>query len=423
MVDLKASGLQIVSSIIGSSLLVFAITTFYSDFFNKPNVSARIIPNINSSSIELANNGRVPANNLILTVQSPENIVDYEIFTTENRTIMVEEDNQTLVAKLPRFVHGDGSLISIEIFSAAEQESDSFNQNYVVYATYDEGSLKITSQKQRVTSSVPYGMTIALTISALLTFAIPYFYRRAKRNREHQYNKLVSHIIRHVSYVKRYLEKDPTNLPLQLMNSIAFIVRDLNDVKSAFKNKADFQAVYDFYKELVRCLTESTENVGDRYTFRQGESSQKNLEHIKEIAEKTLSIIRWEEYDVNIWQVLSRADDNPRSLSDPVRAFRRFNIAIGILQPMLAILVIPIVLSIGSYARSGDPLDWIQRFEIYHWALFVGAVILGIIIFFSRYFSDLLLRLLDIEKSLVKLLSTGSIVGQAFRELEDRLGK
>lgn len=116
MVDLKTSGIQIVSTVIGSSLLLFAITTFYSDFLNKPNVSARIVPNINGSSIELTNNGRVPATNLILTVESPADIAGYEIFTTENRRIMVE-DNHTLVAQFPRFVHGDGSLIKMEIFS------------------------------------------------------------------------------------------------------------------------------------------------------------------------------------------------------------------------------------------------------------------------------------------------------------------
>ncbi len=43
------------SSIIGSSLLIFAIITFYSDFLNKPNVSARILPTINGTSIELTN--------------------------------------------------------------------------------------------------------------------------------------------------------------------------------------------------------------------------------------------------------------------------------------------------------------------------------------------------------------------------------
>src|SRR5215208_3694628 len=209
MVDLKASGIQIVSSIIGSSLLLFAITTFYSDFFNKPNVGARIVPNINGTSVELTNNGRVSATNLILTVESPANIADYKIFTTENRTIMVEEDNHTLVAKFPRFVQGDGSLIKIEIFSA-EQEPDAFNQNYVVYATYDEGSLRMASQMQQATIDIPYGLTIALTIAALLIFAIPYFYRRAKRNRERRHNKLLFEVADNIYCIKKYCEREPS---------------------------------------------------------------------------------------------------------------------------------------------------------------------------------------------------------------------
>jgi hypothetical protein len=73
--------------------------------------------------------------------------------------------------------------------------------------------------------------------------------------------------------------------------------------------------------------------------------------------------------------------------------FRRYNIAIDILQPTLAILVIPIVLTIGSYVISHDPLDWIQRFEIYHWLLFAAAIFLGTTIFLSRYFLDLVSKL------------------------------
>jgi hypothetical protein len=398
VVDLKASGIQIVSSIIGSSLLLFAITTFYSDFFNKPNVTARIVPFTNGTAIELTNNGRVPATNLILTVQSPANISDYEIFTTENRTTMVE-DNHTLVAQFPRFVHGDGSFIIIQV-SSAEQAPDAFNQNYNIYATYDQGSLRIFGYQIQELISVPYGPTIALTIAALLTFAIPYFYRSAKRNRQRRNNIVISQVAENISYIKEYCKRDlsyfkSSKIHETTAKTIIEIARHINDIKGIFKNERDFYAVSQFYTESARGIIpeggimelEVNVDLSDM-TLR----LQKNRNEIAEIAEKTLGKIRWEEYDVNMTNVMltvSMTAYDPSVSATYLTRFRRYNIAIDILQPMLAILVIPIVLSIGSYVISGDPLEWIKSFKLDHWVLLAIAVFLGIIIFLSRLIWDL----------------------------------
>jgi hypothetical protein len=440
--------MQIVSSVIGSSLLVFAITTFYSDFFNKPNVSARIFPNINGTSIELTNNGRVPATNLIVTVESPVDIANSKVFTTENftvenRTIMIEEnrimmieDKQKLVAKFPRFVHGDGSLIKMEI-SSTRQQWDALNQNYVIYATYDQGSLRIASQMQP-TINAPYGPTIALTIAALLTFAIPFFYRRAKRNRQRRHNHGVSRVAENISYVKQYCERDPSYFKSSQIHdstakSIITIGSILNDIKGIFKNESDFYVVSDFYTKSARQVIadggikeEKEEDelkeilikgkIGDTETWiikrdihildpLQG--LQKNRKDIAENAERTLGEIRWEQYDINMTYIMLTVSSTHYDPTDPaffLLNFRRYNIAIDILQPLFAILVIPVVLSIGSYLISGDPLQWIQRFEIYHWVLFASAAFLGITIFFSRYFSDLIFTLVKVMMVIFTIL-------------------
>jgi hypothetical protein len=422
MLDLKGSGVQIVTSIIGSSVLLFAITTGYSEF-NKPDVSARILPNINGTSIEVTNNGRAPATNFILTVESPANIADYEIFSTENRTILLEDDNHTLVAKFPRFVHGSGSLIKIEIFSAA-QKQDSFNQNYDVYATYDQDSLRIASQMQQATTiSIPYGTTIALTIVSLLIFAIPYFYTRAKRNRQRLHNKLVFEVAKGIFYIKQDCKRDLSYFESlekkaqkeeeefktkvhgerslasiiektfieQGVHGIPFtivrIAERLNDIKDIFKYEADFDVISKFYIESASRILEEK---------KWSEGLQKNRKEIAVIAEETLGKIRWEEYGFNLTNVNLGISDNDRDyipdhLVDILTTFRRYNIAIAILRPTVAILIIPIVLSIGSVI-SGDPLEWIQRFETYHWLLFAGAVFLGVIIFLSRLLSDLVFK-------------------------------
>lgn len=59
-----------VSAILGSSLDVFAITTFYSEVINISDIRAGESSNSSTVSIGLTNDGRVPATNLILTAES-----------------------------------------------------------------------------------------------------------------------------------------------------------------------------------------------------------------------------------------------------------------------------------------------------------------------------------------------------------------
>lgn len=63
---------------------------------------------------------------------------------------------------------------------------------------------------QQATINIPYGLTIALTIAALLIFAIPYIYRRAKRNRQIRYNIFVSEVAENIFYIKEYSKRDPS---------------------------------------------------------------------------------------------------------------------------------------------------------------------------------------------------------------------
>jgi hypothetical protein len=399
--DLKASGIQIVSSIIGSSLLLFAITTFYSDYVNKPDIRARVVPNGNAASIELTNNGRVPATNLILIVKSSLNIADSKIFATENWTKKFMEENQTLIAQFPRFVHGDGSLIAIEI--PAEQKPNAFNQNYAVYVTYDQGSLKLESQMQQPIS-IPFGLTIAFTIAALITFTIPYFYRRAKRNRQHLHNELISKIVENIFYLKEYFERKPSDTSI-MNGEITSMSKRLNDIKGIFRNEMDFRTISQFYTKLVSRNIELQRNANKLEKVKDSVESQ-NFQ-IAEIARKVLDEIHWEEYDVNMIDVIHKVShDNyqPSLALYVIIGFQRYNMMIEIIRPMLTILIIPIVLTVGSFVISGNPVEWIQGFEIHHWLLLVGAIFLGILVYLSRFVS------LDFFTALLLLLPLPSFI-------------
>jgi hypothetical protein len=95
MVNLRISDFQVVTSIISSGLIVFAITTFYSDFINKPDIHINPLIDGNWSSIELRNNGMAPATHVLLTLEVPAENIIQRIFTTENWTV-VRNDTQQL---------------------------------------------------------------------------------------------------------------------------------------------------------------------------------------------------------------------------------------------------------------------------------------------------------------------------------------
>jgi hypothetical protein len=70
MVDWSSFGVSTIASLIGGGFLVFAVTTFYTDFYNKPLIN--IYPN--GTTILLNNTGKSSATNLLLTVPIPGDI-------------------------------------------------------------------------------------------------------------------------------------------------------------------------------------------------------------------------------------------------------------------------------------------------------------------------------------------------------------
>jgi hypothetical protein len=90
----------------------------------------------------LWNAGRVPATNLILTITTPSNIGNPQVFSTENPTKTVE--GNVMNVYIPRLAHGDGGLVQLTFSS--DQYSDSPQPaGYTVSTRYDQGSWRIDS--------------------------------------------------------------------------------------------------------------------------------------------------------------------------------------------------------------------------------------------------------------------------------------
>src|SRR6187200_3104334 len=98
--------LQIVSSLVGSSFILFVLTTFYNDFYNKPDINIQVgksMPskNLTNSTINITNIGRVPATHLWLTVSIPKNALYHFI----NHTSISSTENSSLPKTTPKDIY------------------------------------------------------------------------------------------------------------------------------------------------------------------------------------------------------------------------------------------------------------------------------------------------------------------------------
>lgn len=90
MAEWKKVGVQTVSYIIASGLILSGFNIFYNDFYNKPHIDTQWIQSKDKPSAEVTvkNDGRVTATNLLLTFQIPEDMAKYPptVFSTINIT-------------------------------------------------------------------------------------------------------------------------------------------------------------------------------------------------------------------------------------------------------------------------------------------------------------------------------------------------
>ena len=196
LAELKSSSIQLISAIVGSGLVVFAITTLYTDWFNKPDVHIEVEqPTYHDLHVDVRNIGRVPATNLKLIVNTSQDMINPIVFTTENHSISGSENltktlllnSRLLEVYIPRLTHGTGSIVRI-----TGEVANSTDLFYNIYATYDQGSTRKSNQQESY--NFPFDLTLAISIAAAITFAIPYAHRKIRKWRRKKVKKFVSEI-------------------------------------------------------------------------------------------------------------------------------------------------------------------------------------------------------------------------------------
>jgi hypothetical protein len=95
---------------------------------------------LHNATINIINEGRASASKFILTLQAPQNISSYNVFTTDNYTADYVENSTSLELYFPRFTYGEGSLIRVNM--SLDNKSNITSGYYTAYATYDQGSYK-----------------------------------------------------------------------------------------------------------------------------------------------------------------------------------------------------------------------------------------------------------------------------------------
>jgi hypothetical protein len=207
LADWKKVGVQAISSIIASGLILGGFNIFYNDLYNKPHISPQWkFATDGSAIITIKNDGRVAATHMILTLQTPENMTKNSpyVFHTVNITNSEKINSQLLQISTPSFPTGDGSTIKVIVWLTAKPPT--YYPSYVFYATYDQGSIKIITEKpltyleEILNFSNTYWIPITLIGSGLAVFVFFVGLIIVRRSRKGAVHEDIMRIKRERSY-------------------------------------------------------------------------------------------------------------------------------------------------------------------------------------------------------------------------------
>src|ERR1041384_1058720 len=195
MGDFRPSLLPIVSSVIGSGLLLFVINNVASNV-SLPHIYLQVnsFSGHNGQQTKFQtiaiNDGRSTATNIRLTLVYPSsNIINFTIpFHNENVTSLKHEVPSSLVLEMQRMSMGASIIINTTtIKNDVVAAGSPTNIRYVVSATSDQGTNTIadaSSPTLRIEDAgiIPFNLRLLIvaTVLAIICFLIGLLYRRIK---------------------------------------------------------------------------------------------------------------------------------------------------------------------------------------------------------------------------------------------------
>jgi hypothetical protein len=237
----------------------------------------------------VTNDGRVPATNFKLVVETSKNIEKYNIFSTENSTNSTETSPRLLNLYAPRLVHESGSIVKLDIPFDGSPNS---NLSYNVYATYDQGSIKKSSQTGN--DNFLAGWPLVFLVAAAITFTIPYLHRRIRRWRKSKLSSYISSIAQDIIKVHQKLYRDPRSNELFFQKGDEMLSEKIAKINRQIRSKEDNRLFRTFYRDLE--LRDFDITNGE--IFDQG-IVQQNKELMK-LTTDILNNIYWSDYNVEL---------------------------------------------------------------------------------------------------------------------------
>jgi hypothetical protein len=304
MDDFRPSLLPIVSSVIGSGLLLFVINNVASNV-SLPHIYLQVNSfsghNDQQTKFETIaiNDGRSTATDIRLTLLYPSaNIINFTIpFHNENVTSLKHEVPSSLVLEMQRMSMGASIIINTTtIMNNTVAAGSPTNNRYVVSATSDQGTNTIadsSSPTLRIEDAgiIPFNLRLLIlaTVLAIICFLIGLLYKRIK-GYKFQINrpKYVFDILKQMITVRNTLKENivATDIfPFSKWNSI-----DNEDKRQIFDDHLDYNLINKFYTKLRQRDSDFSEEEISDYTL-------KNLNQgLLSLVDYALTNISWSKY-------------------------------------------------------------------------------------------------------------------------------
>lgn len=308
MVEFKSSLFPIITSAIGSGLLLFVLNNIVADI-NQPHIYLQVnsFSGHNNSQEQTKfqtiaiNDGRSAATNIRLTLLYPSaNIINYTIpFHNENITSVNLERPTSLVAEMNRLSKDATVIINTTVLKKdVVTAGDSPNKYYSVSATFDQGTNTIsnlgsTTIKIEDANVIPFNLRLIIlaTVLALICFLMGLIYKRI-RHFKMQINqpKFVFDILNEMIIVRDTLKKNTLSTDMfhfSKWNSIGD-----ESKRQIFSNHRDYNLINEFYTELKQRDSDFSQKDIIDQTLR------KNNEDCLSLADHTLGSVCWPKYHI-----------------------------------------------------------------------------------------------------------------------------
>ena len=306
MVDFTSSLFPIITSIIGSGLLLFVLNNIAAEV-NQPHIYLQVNSSggnysqrqqITKFQTIAINDGRSTATGVRLTLIYPfATIINYTIpFHNENITSLKLDGPTSLVVEMNRFSK-DASLIMNTTVMKKDTIATSNPNNYAVSATFDQGTNTIFNlnspniRTDDIEKVIPLNLRLLIvaTFLALICFLMGLLYKRIKHFK-FQINrpKFVFNVIKEMVTVRDSLKKSILStdvFPFSKWNSI-----QEENKRQIFSDYRDYNLINEFYNKLKQRDSDlSQKDISDQ-------TLTKINEHLLTLVDYTLAKICWLKY-------------------------------------------------------------------------------------------------------------------------------